>query len=457
MENLERLDPKLLGQLRHFRQEHVLRFYDVLPKDSRERLLEQLKKLDFTAIDELYRTARRKAAVPRRISPLAAIDWDAYSKEEQAQFAETGWELLRQGKIGALVVAGGQGSRLGHDGPKGTYDIGLPSGKSLFQLQAERLLRLSRLSGRSLPWYIMTSPDNHRETERFFKNYGYFGYPEDEVILFQQADLPALDMEGRLLLAEKDELRLAPSGNGEVFTSMKRTGALDDLKRRGIRWLFYYNVDNALIKIADPLFLGVVASFGHPIATKAVDKASPDEKVGTLCLQDGRPAVVEYTDIPEELKYERDATGRLAYGLGSISIHLFRTDFIERYADTPIPYHAAHKKISFFDDQGSLHAPAQPNAYKFERFIFDYFPLAEAMTVLKMRREDEFAPVKNKEGEDSPATARRLVLEQHRRWLLQAGVPSRELEGREAEISPLLSYAGEGLTPEALGQMGLSP
>jgi UDP-N-acetylglucosamine pyrophosphorylase len=431
-------------------QEHILRFYPSLSEASKSKLLDQMEQLDFAALQEIFQHTNQRSVSTDGISPMEAYDLEDYSDKERKQLAEIGWDRLHQGKVAALVVAGGQGSRLGHEGPKGTYNIGLPSGKSLFQLQAERLLNLSQRADRSIPWYIMTSPENHQESVRYFQASDYFGYAPNDIFFFQQNVLPALDSIGRVLLSGKDEICLAPSGNGDVFASLKRSGALDDLRRRGVEWLFYYNVDNALIRVADPLFVGAAAHYNHPIATKVAEKAYPEEKVGILCQKNGRPGVVEYMDVPTELMNETDSSGRLTYGLGNLSIHLFRTDFIERHADTDIPYHVAYKAIKYVDDQGDPVQPASPNAYKFEKLIFDFFPLVDRMTVLKIRREEEFAPVKNKEGVDSPATARRLLHDLYKQWLMGVGADPSVLEGRNVEISPLVSYAGEGLTPEVL-------
>jgi UDP-N-acetylglucosamine/UDP-N-acetylgalactosamine diphosphorylase len=426
-------------------QTHLLRFYPELSAASKKKLLEQISSLDWDQLNAMSRKLQPdQPGLFDDMAPLQALDMDAYSKEEQQFFEDQGWTLLREGKVGAIVVAGGQGSRLGHDGPKGTFDIGLPSHKSLFQLQAERLLNLSRRAERAIPWYIMTSPENHEETVRFFTEADFFGYSSEDCVFFKQGVMPAVDPDGLVWLAAKDEISLAPSGNGECFAALDRSGALEDMKRRGVEWLFYYNVDNALIKVADPLFVGVAAHFNHPIATKVLDKASPEEKVGIICTRNGRPAVVEYTDLPEPLMYEQDAWGKLTYGLGNISIHLFRRDFIEQHAKSGVPYHTAHKKIKHINAEGEMVVPEFPNGYKFERFIFDFFPLSEGITVLKTKRESEFAPIKNKEGADSPQTARELLFNLHRSWLLQAGVPATSSE-EAVEISPLVSYSGEGL------------
>ncbi|CAG7656484.1 putative uridylyltransferase [Paenibacillus allorhizosphaerae] len=443
--------------VQQYKQEHLLQFISKLSDEQSERLLDQILQLDFAQLSEAMNTDAPSVQQQSHLEPMDVSDWDDFDQREQAYFADKGRDLLRNGKVGVIVVAGGQGSRLGHEGPKGTFDIGLPSGKSLFQLQAERLLNLSRSAGRPIPWYIMTSPENHAETVQFFKDAHYFGYAEEDCYFFLQGVMPAVDAYGNILLAGQGEIGLAPSGNGECFAALKQSGALDDMKRRGVEWLFYYNVDNALIKIADPLFAGVAAHFGHPIATKVVEKAYPEEKVGILCLRDGRPSVVEYTDVPEEVMLQKDGEGKLLFGMGNISIHLFRLDFIEKHAGTAIPYHKAHKKIKYIGESGELIRPDAPNAYKFERFIFDFFPLADKMTVLKMKREEQFAPVKNKDGVDSPATARQLVFDLHRKWLLDAGVPAGVIQGRDIEISPLVSYSGEGLDqPDVLRSLGFA-
>ncbi|MGO4537869.1 UTP--glucose-1-phosphate uridylyltransferase [Paenibacillus sp. 2TAB19] len=393
------------------KQEHVLHVMKSLDTPKRERLCEQVLRAD---LDRLKKIVNQHRASDNddmgMIAPIAYKEWDSFGEAERDDYIQLGLEQLQNGKIAALVVAGGHGSRLGHDGPKGTIDIGLPSGKSLFELQADRLAELSRRTGVTIPWYIMTSPDNDAETRAFFEEAGFFGYPKQDCCFFQQHTMPAVDYSGKLLFSSESELNFAPSGNGECFSSLRSSGALEDMKRRGIQWVFYYNVDNALIQIADPAFIGVVVAGGHPIATKVVERTNPDEKIGILCMRNGRPAVVEYTEVPQAMLESRELDGSLTYHLGNISIHLFRLDFIEKHADTDLPYHVAKKKIDYVDAEGRYVEPTEPNAYKLERFIFDFFPMSDGMTVLKAGREGEFAPVKNKEGEDSPASARELVL-----------------------------------------------
>ncbi|WP_051620524.1 UTP--glucose-1-phosphate uridylyltransferase [Paenibacillus sp. UNC451MF] len=444
--------------LSQYHQEHLLQFYDELNDSSKGKLLDQIEQLDLEAVCKVWRRmpdSQVELLDGRQLSSIPACSWDEFTDEEQGKYAAAGWELLQQGKVGAIVVAGGHGSRLGHEGPKGTFNIGLPSDKSLFQLQAERLINLSERAGKPIAWYIMTSPDNHIQTVNFFEDHHYFGYGREHCTFFQQGMMPAIDERGKILLATKDEICLAPSGNGDCFAALKRTGALADIKRRGLEWLFYYNVDNALVKVADPLFIGVAACHPYPVAAKAVDKSYPEEPVGVLCYRNGRPAVVEYTVIPDEIMYEKDDRGRLMYHLGNISMQLFRFDFIEKVAGVDLPFAMAHKKIKCIDSFGKLMEPNIPNAYKMEQFIFDFFPLSEQITVLKVKREEEFAPVKNKEGEDSPASARELVLSLHHKWLLESGVSKERLSHRRIEISPLVSYAGEGLTPDKVRTLGI--
>ncbi|MDB5085707.1 MAG: UDP-N-acetylglucosamine pyrophosphorylase [Bacilli bacterium] len=436
--------------LSDYQQEHLLQFYAALPTASQEKLLDQIAAIDFEQMASLYRIVVNRQTPINDIAPIQAQDWAAFDENQQALFADKGWEQLRQGKVAAVVVAGGQGSRLGHAGPKGSFDIGLPSHKSLFQLQAERLLNLSRTANQHIPWYIMTSPENHISTISFFRNSNYFGYNLKDIFFFQQSVLPAVDHQGKILLEAKDRISLAPSGNGDCFAALKRSGALDDMQRRGVEWLYYCNVDNALVKVADPAFIGLAAHFNYPAASKTVERAYPEEPIGLFCLSNGRPSVVEYSDAPRELMLSRDEQGTLAYRHGNISIHLFRLDFALQVGNSQLLYHAAHKKLNTIDQKGNPVSPDSPNAYKFELFVFDAFELAEEITVVTTNRQAEFAPVKSRAGADSPATARQMLFELHRSWLLAAGVPAEAVRDRQIEISPLTSYAGEGLSPDLL-------
>lgn len=430
--------------LNKYKQEHVFEFLEKQDISDKNKLLEQILSVNF---EQLVSVLRVKQEELKSVEPIEHYRLNQISKEQREMYTKEGWKILRTGEVGVIVVAGGQGSRLGHNGPKGTMDIGLPSGKSLFQLQAERLLNLSNRAASSIPWYIMTSPENHDDTIHFFQTHNYFGYPEEDCIFFQQKTMPAINQEGKLLFSTSSQINFVPSGNGECFSSLHQSGALADMKRRGITWLFYYNVDNALIKIADPLFVGFSAYHNNPIATKVIEKSDPAEKVGIVCLKNGLPSVLEYNEVPDSLLYQRNLQDELSLGLGNISIHMFRYDFIEEHAHEGIPYHVALKKINYVDPNGKVITPNSPNAYKLERFIFDYFPLAEKVTILRVEREEEFAPVKNKRGMDSPFTARNQILSLHRKWIENSGVALTKLglQNQSIEISPLISYCGEGL------------
>lgn len=430
-------------------QAHLLRFWEELDDAGRAELLADIERIDFPLLERLHRTlGESPVETPAAISPLRGSNPDEGAR---AQFAQAGLDALRAGRCAAFLVAGGQGTRLGHDGPKGMFDIGLPSGKSLFQLQAERLLRLGQLCGKPVPWYIMTSRENHAATTGFFGEHAFFGLAPDQVRFFPQEEFPLTDFDGRILLSGKGRVAMGPNGNGGCFPALKRSGALDDMARRGVEWVFTYSVDNALVRVCDPVFLGFALASNLPAASKAVPKAGPDERVGVFCLRDGRPSVLEYSEMTPEMCAAHDADG-LLYGAGNIAVHLFRRDFLEAHADADLPWHVARKKIPHVGPDGAPVTPAEPNANKYELFMFDLFPRAEGMAVLEVRRDEEFAPVKNRSGDgvpDSPATARAMILALHRRWAEAAGVDAAALEGIDVEISPLTSFAGEGLRADA--------
>ncbi|RAL26051.1 UDP-N-acetylglucosamine pyrophosphorylase [Thermoflavimicrobium daqui] len=436
---------KIRNILLRYQQEHLLNHLSDLRPEEQEILLSQIDSIDFKQMENLYRQVENNLnnnTEEAVFNPLESVNWQELSNEMKDHCFELGMNLIKQGKVGVLVVAGGQGSRLGYEGPKGTYDIGLPSKKSLYQLQAERLLNLSNKANRVIPWYIMTSPENHEATVLFFELNSFFGYPQEDIFFFQQDVLPALDLNGKIVMKSPKEIYLVPNGNGCCFSALKRSGGLNDLNKRGIEWLFYYNIDNALIKVADPGFIGYSHMKGNPIASKFVEKRNPDEKVGVFGLKNGRPCVIEYTELPESMKYKQISTGQLMFNQANISVHLFHKDFIEEIADYDLPYRVARKNLNI--SNGNV------DVFKFELFIFDLFPYADYMTSIQVIREEEFAPVKNKTGPDSPSTAKKLILDLHHKWLIQSGVPLEMIKGKSVEISPLLSYAGEGLSVELI-------
>ena len=306
-------------------------------------------------------------------------------------------------------MAGGQGTRLGHNGPKGTFKLDVyGKGKYLFEILAENLKEANKRYNVVIPWYIMTSKENNNETVEFLEKNNYFGYDKETVIIFEQGELPLIDLEGKLLIGKDGKIKEASDGNGGVFSSLRTTGALADMKERGIKWVFIGGVDNALLKMADTILLGMAIDKDVQIASKSVVKANPHEKVGVFCKMNGHPKVIEYSELPEKMAEELDNNGELKYGESHIMCNLFTIDAIEKISKEPLIYHSAIKKNTYLDENKNEVIPKEPNSYKFEAFIFDAFEFFDDIAILRGKREDDFAPVKNKEGVDSPRTAKEL-------------------------------------------------
>ncbi len=443
-------------------QSHVLKFYDALDRDSRERLLSQISSLDLNAIRELSEThvkVKAPAPLPKEIKPVDAYPRVADAKRKQlyADAEKRGDELLKAGKIGAFLVAGGQGTRLGYDGPKGEYPVTPVKNKPLFQVFAEQLLAHSKRSGRPIPWYLMTSDVNDSPTRAFFRKNNYFGFPEKDLFIFQQGMMPAFAMDGRMLLGAKDSLALSPDGHGGSLRALSTSGALADMAKRGIEHLSYFQVDNPIVHCIDPLFLGLHDLTGSEMSSKTIPKAGALEKVGNFAIGDGVLQVIEYSDLPEELARKTNADGSRMFDAGSIAIHALRVSFIERLNSggrLNLIWHRAEKKVPFMNDAGELMKPDKPNAVKLEQFVFDAIPLAKNAIVYLTERAEEFSPVKNAEGTDSPATSRRDQSRRAARWLEAAGVEVPMKDGEPdatIEISPLYAASESELRAKAAG------
>jgi UDP-N-acetylglucosamine/UDP-N-acetylgalactosamine diphosphorylase len=432
-------------------QQHLLNYYNELSSVEQESLLTQILDIDFELISSLYSDLvldNKHEKLYEDFSPLKAIAFEDCSCKEKESYYKLGIEAMKEGKVGALLVAGGQGTRLGHNGPKGSFNIGLPSKKSLFQLQCERLFNISKKAERYIPWYIMTSPENHNDTIAFFKKNNYFGYKEEYIKFFKQGVMPSIDAEGKILLSSKSKISTSPSGNGGCFPSLESSGMLDDINNKGIQWLFLYGVDNALVRVVDPYFIGFTIKSGGLAASKVVSKVNANEKVGVLCYRNGHPSIVEYTELPPEMMHQKDDCGKLIYDNANILNHIFHIDFIRKILQMKLPFHVAHKRISYINEHGDNVIPEKPNGYKFECFLFDIFSNLSDMAALKVKREDEFAPVKNSNGEDSPKTASELILSLHKQWLINNGLDCNVLSGKTVEVSPLTSYFGEDIDLE---------
>lgn len=446
----------LRGRLSAIGQDQVLRFYDALDAAGKSQLESQLSALDLDALPGLvdgYVKNKPTVDLPSDIKPVKIYPNAAHPGQEKDLYAKAearGRELLKQGKVAAFLVAGGQGTRLGYDGPKGEYPVTPIKQKPLFQVFAEQLLAASREAGRAIPWYIMTSDVNDAPTRAFLQKHNYFGYDPKLVRLFPQGMMPAFDMAtGKMLLGAKDSLALSPDGHGGSLRALRTSGALADLQARGVEHLSYFQVDNPIVQIIDPLFIGLHDLTGSEMSSKTIGKAGPLEKVGNFCIGDGKTQVIEYSDLPEELARKTNADGSLVFNAGSIAIHALRVSFVDRLtapgSDLKLIWHRAEKKVGHVNEQGEPVKPDSPNAVKLEQFVFDAIPLAQNAIVYETRREEEFSPVKNAEGTDSPATSRRDQVRRNARWLEAAGVSIPKTEAGEPdciiEISPL--YAAD--------------
>lgn len=451
-------------------QVHLLRFYDELDADHQRLLLAQIDELDLGGLPGLVdKYVRNKEAfrLPTDLAPAPYYGSDGRivgaadggpAPWDRAAMRTRGEALLREGKVAAFTVAGGQGTRLGFDGPKGAYFGTAITRKPLFQCLAEWILAARQRYMRPVPWYIMTSPLNHEQTVGFFKNHGYFGLAENDVMFFSQGVLPSLDMAtGRLLLANQWEVAANPDGHGGSLRALYASGAIEDMRRRGVEHISYVQIDNPLARVVDPVFLGLHAgakdSSGE-MSSKMVVKSDPAEKVGLFCKGDGKTQVIEYSDMPADRVKERaGAAGPLRYCAGSIAIHILGVDFVGRLNEggrLNLPLHRAEKKVPFIDlESGKPVQPAAPNAVKLEAFVFDALPLCRSSIVLETQREDEFAPIKNADGGDSPATCRDIQTRRAARWLEQHGVKiPRDDSGKPLctlEISPLTAMDPEDL------------
>ncbi len=397
--------------LKKYGQEHLLNNYESLDENKKEELLKEIENIDFELVKSLYENTKRELKVSdAKIEPIEYLD--KYKLNDKYKYyEEIGKKAIKDGKLAAVTMAGGQGTRLGHNGPKGTYDIGLDSHKSLFELLCDGLKEEGKKYGVVIPWFIMTSKENNAATIEFFKKNRYFGYEKDKnLFFFIQGQLPMVDMEGKILIGEDGLIKLAADGHGGIYESLVKNKMTNKMRELGIEWVFIGGVDNCLVKMVDPVLMGIAIDKHVTAAGKSVVKANPKEKVGVFCKRNGKPNVVEYTEISEEMAEQTDENGELLYGESHILCNLFNISAIERMGKEPLPYHSAFKKATYIDKDGNKVVPDGPNAYKFEAFLFDAFGELDDMAILRVKREEEFAPVKNADsaGVDCPSTARKL-------------------------------------------------
>jgi len=397
-----------LKRLKNYNQEHLLKRYEYLEDDKKSKLIEQIKNIDFEQANELFNVTKKSKEIEGQVTSIDYVDKSKLSKEEYEKYYKVGEQQIEEGKYAVVTMAGGQGTRLGYNGPKGTFKIGGGVDKSLFEALSDTIKEARGKFKANIPWYIMTSRENNDATEKFFEEHDFFGLPYEDVKFFKQGELPMLNTEGKLMLDENGLIKLAADGHGGVFESLFKNGYLEDMKQRGIEWIFVSGVDNVLAGLVDPIAVGLAVTEGTLATGKSVVKRSPNENVGVFCKKNGRPYVIEYTEITDEMANARDEKGELLYGESHILTNLFNIKALENIAQNKLPYHKAFKKAKYMDENGEIVKPEKPNAYKYEAFIFDAFERLDGMSILRVNREDEFAPLKNAEGEDSPDTAREL-------------------------------------------------
>jgi len=416
--------------LKKHNQSHLLAFWERLNAAERQNLLAQIRQLDLAKIDDWVANFVKKSIsteisaelVPARsYGPTGA---DAEQKRKYGKAVELGKELIRKSKVAALVVAGGQGTRLGFDGPKGNFPVSPVKNKTLFQIFAESVAAVSEKYQTVCFWYIMTSPLNYADTTEVFRSNDYYGLDEKDVFIFRQGTLPNFDFDGKILLADKANIACSPDGHGGSLKALYKSGAIEDMKRRGVEFISYWQVDNPLVNFFDPLFIGLHALDEAEMSSKALIKAGPKEELGNFCLVDGKVTVIEYSDFPDDLAEKRNPDGSLVFQLGSIAIHIINREFVERLNTDgfSLPLHRALKRIPHIDRKGGRVEPAGPNGIKLESFVFDALPLASKSIILQTVRSEEFSPIKNATGANSAETARRMMVACAAGWLESAGV-----------------------------------
>ncbi|XP_071575890.1 UDP-N-acetylhexosamine pyrophosphorylase [Temnothorax nylanderi] len=453
---------RLKEKLSEYDQEHLLRFWEELVDEDRKHLVNDIDELDLQEITGYFKRAVEssqrigQSTLDDKIQPIDGTKIASAKTSTEKEFnmyEERGLKEVAEGRVAVVLLAGGQGTRLGVTYPKGMFDVALPSHKTLFQLQAERILSLQNMAQQrygkhgEITWYILTSEATHDATVEYLSKRNYFGLKEKNVKAFKQGMLPCFTFDGKIILDAKHRVSKAPDGNGGLYRALKNQGILDDMVQRGIRSIHAHSVDNILVKVADPIFIGYCLLSETDCGVKVIEKSSPSEAVGVVCKVENHYQVVEYSEMTKETAELRHADGQLVYNAANICNHYFTIDFLKDVGylyEKDLPLHVAKKKIPFVNDDGIRIIPKVPNGIKIEKFVFDVFSFAKNFAVWQGTREEEFSPLKNSSsaGRDCPSTARTDLLNLHKKWLLEAG--ARDV-GDNVEISPLLSYAGENL------------
>ena len=394
-------EKEAIDKLKEYGQNHIVNILEKLDETKKQELIEQINKIDFHQMMELYQNTKKEIEFKEsKIEPVPYLDKAKLTKEQREEFDKLGEEVVKNNQYAVVTMAGGQGTRLGHTGPKGTFKLDVyGKGKYLFEILADNLQEANKKYGVVINWYIMTSKENNADTVEFLEKNNYFGYDKNKVIIFKQSELPLVDTEGKFLINKEYKIKEASDGNGGTYSSLRASGCLADMKEKGIKWVFIGGVDNVLLKMADVTLLGMTAKQGVQIASKSVVKANPHEKVGVFCKINGHPKIIEYAELPEKMAEEVDNNGELKYGESNIMCHLYTIEAIEKISKETLMYHSAFKKNAYIDENGKEIIPTEPNSYKFESFIFDAFEFFDEMALLRVKREEEFATIRD-EGEE---------------------------------------------------------
>lgn len=403
-------EEKIIENLKIYDQNRTLKILENVDDITRKKIIEELKDINFIQLKELYNNIKEEAEVNvGELKPIKSLNPDKITKEEREMYEEIGADILKKNKFAVVTMSGGQGTRLGYKGPKGTFKIDVkPHPKYLFEIIVDTLQRANKKYNITIPWYIMTSCENNDEIVKFMEEHDYFGYNKEYIGFFKQGELPLITEDGQILFDENYNIKKASDGNGSIFKSMYIKGVLEDMKLKGIEWVYIGSIDNVLLKMVDTLLMGVAIKEGSEIATRSIFKNCPTERIGSLCIQDGKVKVIEYSELPQDMIEAEDENGEILFGESHVMCNLFSIKALEKIGLQNLQYHKAHKKYSYLDENGKLVEPEEPNAYKFEYFIFDSFEFFNQISIVRGKREEDFAPVKNKEGVDSPATASKL-------------------------------------------------
>jgi len=399
------MEMKAKNILKQNNQEHIINWMEKVDEKTKNTIVEQVLNIDFDELKYLYKNVG-VFEQKKDVETIKSLNTCVMSQEEKQEYIDLGEKVIRNNQFAAMTLAGGQGTRLGHNGPKGSFKIDLgENGKYLFELIIDKLICENKKYNITIPYYIMTSRENHKETVDFFEKMNYFGYPKTHVYFFMQEEEPLINKQGKLLISEEKIIRLASNGNGEVFKSMRKKGIIDDMRAKGIKWLTMTGVDNILVKLVDPILIGAAIKKNTQIASKAIIKRNATEGGGVFARWNGKPGIIEYVEVPADIANSKDENGEFIFGDMNILNHLFTLDAVEKISNSYMPYHTAVKKAKYLDENGKIQ---EDKVYKFEKFVFDGFIYFDDIAVVRVKREEEFAPIKNPDGQDSPETAIKL-------------------------------------------------